>query len=130
MLVSTLVGLYGWFAHDLPAKQESTYSQKTVEGKIPLSNIQTASWWAFIWIVVGGFLSFGFFWDIPMWPEKAVMIPSIGFIAGGFTYSVLKFLALAKVTAVLSTTTMYYAVGGWMLLGLAAGYYRGERGVW
>lgn len=127
VLVSTLVGLYGWFGHDIPASQEQTYEEKTVNGEIPLSNIASAFWWAGIWTVVGGFLSYGFFWEVPRWPEKAVMIPSIGFLVAGFTYSVMKGLGLLGVASILNTTNFYLAVGLFSVFGLASGVYR--RGV-
>lgn len=127
VLVSTVVGIYGWVGQGLPEKQEKAYGEKTVEGNIPLSNATGAFWWAGVWTVVGALLSLGFFSDKPLWPEKAVMIPSVGFLAAGFTYSVMKGIGLIGGPKILTTTNFYVAVAVWGAVGIGTGIYRGDN---
>lgn len=126
MVVISAVGIYGWFK-GVPFAVEERFNQLLAQAAVEPYNM-AVSWimyWAFVSVVVGVFLAYGYFWDQPLWPEKAVMIPATGFTAVTFVYSILKVLGVAGVASVLNTMNFYLALGVVALVGLT-GRMRGE----
>ncbi|MFB6203280.1 MAG: hypothetical protein ABEK01_02205 [Candidatus Nanohaloarchaea archaeon] len=127
-VVAVLVGLFGWVGKGIPSKKEAAFDKKLANDAIPPGGtaLSWIGWWSLMSIVVGGFLSFGFFWEKPLWPERAVMIPATGFIVTSFTFSVLKVLQITKVANIINTMNFYASLAAWSLLGLAAHFLGGD----
>lgn len=135
--LSVLIGVLG-IVKGAPLAEtavlEGLISQNSSQGFVlPMTEAYLGIWWGLMSVVIGTALSYGFFWDKPFWPERLVMIPSIGFITLNFSFSIYMAWGILNVIAKPSdvmpylkegTLPIYGAVVFWVILGLATGLYK------
>lgn len=129
VLVAAVIGLISWLV--MPPDWTGHPQHKT-EGK--MDAIQSGEmagywftmiavpWWSLLAIVVGFALAYGFFWNLPLWPEKAILAPATGFLVVHFFDALLDYggeLATGG-TDFMSATLMYGILFVMILVGVAA----------
>lgn len=103
-VVSTVIGIVGIHL-GAPQAEEAVLNnlieQNSSSGFIlPMSELLAGYYWGGVSILIGLFLAYGFFWNLPWWPEKGLMIPAVGFIVLNFGFSLYMLYAiLYEITA-------------------------------
>lgn len=138
---SVAIGLFG-ITKGAP-KAETAILQGLMEQNqaqgfvLPMQEAFLGIWWGIISIIIGLFLVYGFFWDLPWWPEKAVLVPALGFIALNVGFSLYMLWGIVNVIQTPEdvmayvrggTMPMYASVVGWMVVGVLGRYLWNDSG--
>lgn len=129
VLVAAVIGLVTWLVmptdwtghpqHKTEGKMEAIQSGEMAGYWFTLISVP---WWALLSIAVGFSLAYGFFWNLPLWPEKAILAPATGFLVVHFADALLDYGGelVTGGTDFMSASVMYAILIAIMVVGVAA----------